>query len=246
MSGPLEGKVAVVTGGAGGIGFATTRRLAQDGAHVIVAERDPTQVEAAAKEIGAAGLPDAIGVMCDVSDEAQVAAVASDAVRRFGRLDIVVNNAGVMHFRPFAELTTDDWMLTLKVDLLGAFYFMREVFRRGQTAAIVNVASVHALRTSALVAPYATAKAALVALTRSASIEGKPLGIRVNAVLPGAIDTPMLWNNPNVQSGAEKIDRADVAAPEDIASVIAFLASDDARFITGEALVADGGRMARL
>jgi NAD(P)-dependent dehydrogenase (short-subunit alcohol dehydrogenase family) len=100
--------------------------------------------------------------------------------------------------------------------------------------------------TSPLVAPYAAAKAALLSLTRSASIEGKAKGIRVNAVLPGAIDTPMLWENPNVKSGAEKIDKKDVGRPEDIAAAIAFLASDEAAFIDGTGMRVDGGRLDRL
>jgi NAD(P)-dependent dehydrogenase (short-subunit alcohol dehydrogenase family) len=112
--------------------------------------------------------------------------------------------------------------------------------------AIVNVASIHAVETEPDVAPYAAAKAALVSLTRSAAIEGKPLGIRVNAVLPGAVDTPMLWANPNVKSGVERIDKADVGSPDDLAAAIAFLASDDAKFVQGAALVVDGGRLDRL
>jgi NAD(P)-dependent dehydrogenase (short-subunit alcohol dehydrogenase family) len=97
-----------------------------------------------------------------------------------------------------------------------------------------------------MVASYAAAKAALVSLTRSAAIEGKPKNIRVNAVLPGAIDTPMLWNNPNLKSGLETISKGDVGTPEDVADVIAFLASDDAAFVQGAAVRVDGGRLSRL
>ena len=113
-------------------------------------------------------------------------------------------------------------------------------------SSIVNVASVHAVETSPLVAPYAAAKAALLSFTRTSSIEGKPKGIRANAVLPGAIDTPMLWDNPNVKSGAEVIDKADVGKPEEVAAVIAFLASDEASFMTGASVNVDGGRLAKL
>ena len=113
-------------------------------------------------------------------------------------------------------------------------------------SAIVNVASIHALMTEPLVAPYAAAKAAVLSLTRSASIEGKAKGIRVNVILPGAIDTPMLWDNPNVKSGVEVIDKADVGAPEDIAAAIAFLLADEARFVDGTSLRVDGARLARL
>ena len=134
------------------------------------------------------------------------------------------------------------------VDLLGAAYFTRQAFLRmgAQGGAIVNVASVHAQRTTANVAPYAAAKAGLLSLTRSAAIEGRERGIRANAVLPGAIDTPMLWDNPNLASGAEVIDKRDVGLPDDIAAAVAFLAGDEARFVTGTTLAVDGGRLARL
>ena len=165
----------------------------------------------------------------------------------FGRLDVVVNTAGIMLFKPIEAFTDEDWLQVLGVDLLGAMRFIRQaLLHMGQGSAIVNAASVHAMMTSPLVAPYAAAKAAILSLTRSASIEGRAKGIRANAVLPGAIDTPMLWENPNVKSEAEKIDPADVGKPEDVAAAIAFLASDDARFITGEAMRVDGGRLDRL
>jgi len=105
---------------------------------------------------------------------------------------------------------------------------------------------VHAVETSPLVAPYAAAKAAMLSLTRTSAIEGKPKGIRANAVLPGAVDTPMLWDNPNIKSGAEVIDKADVGKPEEVAAVIAFLASDEASFMTGACVNVDGGRLAKL
>ena len=111
---------------------------------------------------------------------------------------------------------------------------------------IVNVASIHALETSPLVAPYAAAKAAMLSLTRSSTLEGKVKGIRTNVILPGAIDTPMLWENPNVKSGVEIIDKADVGRPEDVAAVIAYLASDDAAFVQGAEVRVDGGRLDRL
>ena len=110
----------------------------------------------------------------------------------------------------------------------------------------MNVSSIHAEGTTPLVSSYAAAKAAVVSLTRSSSIEGKAKGIRVNVILPGAVDTPMLWENPNVKSGQEKIDQADVGKPEDIAAAIAYLASNDAAFIQGSTLRVDGGRLDRL
>jgi len=238
----LQDKVVIVTGATGGIGLAVARRFAVEGAKVALADLDAAKAEDTAKAIGAA----AFGVRCDVSAEAEVEQVCRQVAERFGRLDVVVNCAGLMTFTPLGQLTGADWLKVLGVDLLGACYFTKQLIQRGQAGAIVNIASVHALETTANVAPYAAAKAALLSLTRSTAIEGKAQGLRANAILPGAIDTPMLWTNPNLKSGAETLDRADVGKPEDIAAAAAFLASDDAAFITGAALAVDGGRLAKL
>ena len=240
-------KIAIITGAASGIGLATAKRFAQEGARVVVADLDRDKAEAAANEVKQAGAPDAWASGCDVSCEDDVKATVAGAMSRYGRLDLVVNNAGLMVFKPLVELTGDDWRKVLAVDLIGAFFFTREAFLQMKPgSAIVNVSSIHAEETQPQVAPYAAAKAALLSLTRSASLEGKPKGIRVNAILPGAVDTPMLWNNPNVREGAENISREDVGKPEEIAAVIAFLASDDASFVQGAALRVDGGRLDRL
>lgn len=241
------GRVAIVTGSASGIGLATARRLGGEGGRVVIADLDGDKAEAAAEELRAAGAPDVWPTTCDVSREDQVVATVTGTLERFGRLDVVVNNAGLMIFKPLVEQTEEDWLKVLRVDLLGAFFFTKRAFRTMRAGgAIVNVSSIHAEATTPLVASYAAAKAALLSLTRSASLEGKPLGIRVNAILPGAVDTPMLWNNPNVESGAEEVDRAYVGSAEEVASAIAFLASDEASFIEGVSLRADGGRLDRL
>ncbi|MFN2596405.1 MAG: SDR family NAD(P)-dependent oxidoreductase [Pyrinomonadaceae bacterium] len=240
-------KVGIVTGAASGIGLATAKRLGSEGARVCIADLNEGKARAAADEVRAAGAPDAWAAACDVSKEDQVEATVAGALSRFGRLDVVVNNAGLMVFKPITETVGEDWVRVLSVDLLGAFYFTKQAFLRMTAGgAIVNVSSIHAEETEPLVAPYAAAKAALLSLTRSAALEGKPKGIRVNAILPGAVDTPMLWDNPNVRSGEEKINKADVGRPEDVASVIAYLASDDAAFVQGAAVRVDGGRLDRL
>jgi len=197
--------------------------------------------------VKAAGAPDAWGSACDVSQEAQVIVTVQGAIERFGRLDVIVNNAGLMIFKPLEEHTAEDWLKVLSVDLLGAFFFHKQAFLRMKAGgAIVNVSSVHALETTPHVASYAAAKAALLSLTRSAAIEGKLKGLRVNAVLPGAIDTPMLWDNPNIKAGLEAVNKADVGKPEDLAAVIAYLASDDAAFVQGASWNVDGGRLDQL
>ncbi len=240
-------KVSIVTGAASGIGLATAKRLGSEGARVVIADVDEEKSSAAAKAVKAAGAPDAWAARCDVSQEAQVEAAVKGALERFGRLDVLVNNAGLMVFKPLEEHSEDDWLRVLRVDLLGAFFFTKQAFLTMKPGGvIVNVSSIHAKETTPLVASYAAAKAALLSLTRSAAIEGKPKGIRVNAVLPGAVDTPMLWENPNVESGQETVKPAYVGQPEDIAATIAYLASDDAAFVQGAALRVDGGRLDRL
>jgi len=243
----FEGRVVVVTGGAGGIGRATVESFAHEGAHVVIADLDDGGAQKVADTLVKSNAPKSLAIKCDVSNEASVTQTVDAALSNFGRLDAVVNNAGLMVFKPIEELTSDDWIKVLHVDLLGAFYFTKQAFLKMRDGgAIVNVSSVHAIETSPLVAPYAAAKSALVSLTRTASIEGGPKKIRVNAVLPGAIDTPMLWENPNIKSGVEWIDKSRVGRPQDIADVILYLASDNARFVQGAMLLADGGRMTQL
>ena len=243
----FQNKAAIVTGGASGIGLAVAKRLASEGARIVLADYNQANLDAAVPQVQAAGAPEVWASLCNVAVEAQVEATVAETLARFGRLDVVVNNAGLMQFKALEELTGDDWLRILNVDLLGAFYFTKQAFLHMKPGgAIVNVASIHAIETSPLVAPYAAAKAAMLSLTRSSSLEGKAKGIRTNVILPGAIDTPMLWENPNVKSGIEVIDKADVGQPEDVAAIIAYLASDDAVFVQGAEVRVDGGRLSRL
>lgn len=243
----FQDKVAIVTGGASGIGLATAKRFGSDGARVVIADLHGTQAQAAAEEVKRAGAPDAVGIGCDVSNEADVTALTRTTMERWGHFDVVVNNAGLMIFKRLEDQTAEDWAKVLNVDLLGAFYFIKQSFlHMPRGGAIVNVSSIHAVETTPLVSAYAAAKAAVLSLTRSASLEGAAKGIRVNAVLPGAVDTPMLWKNPNVKSGLEHIDRGVLGKPEDLATVITFLASDEAEFVRGSSVIVDGGRLGKL
>ena len=244
----FDHRIGVVTGASGGIGKAVVRRLLEGGASVMLAGLHLDRLDAVAADLGREFDPARMATCaCDVAREDQVIAAVDATVARFGGWDLLVNNAGTMLFKKIEEQTEQDWRGILDVDLLGAFFFTKQAFlrmRRG--GAIVNVSSVHAVETEPLVAPYAAAKAALLSLTRSAALEGKAKGIRANAVLPGAVDTPMLWDNPNVRAGIEVIDKADVGAPEDLAAAIAFLLDDAARFVDGTSLRVDGARLARL
>jgi meso-butanediol dehydrogenase / (S,S)-butanediol dehydrogenase / diacetyl reductase len=240
-------KVALVTGGASGIGLATAKRFGSEGARVVIADLSEEKSRIAEKEVRAAGAPDVLVQTCNVAHEDQVIHCVDETLKKFGRMDIVVNNAGLMVFKAIEELDAEDFLCVLRVDLLGAFFFTKQAFLRMKNGGvIVNVSSIHARETQPLVCAYAAAKAALLSFTRSSALEGKSKGFRVNAILPGAVDTPMLWDNPNVKSGLEKIDRGEVGKPEDLAAAIAFLASDDAAFIEGAAVAVDGGRLGKL
>ena len=242
----MVSRSVIITGGLGGIGLATAHAFAAEGANILLVDARADEA-AATKSLIDAGAKQALSAVVDIADESAVADVVELACKEFGGIDVVVNVAGMMIYKPLAELHAADWRRLLDVNLIGAALLIGHAFRRmAPGGCVVNIASVHARRTSPLVAPYAAAKAGLVSLTRSAAIEGKPLGIRVNAILPGAIDTQMLRDSPNIRSGAEVIDPADLGHSEDIAALAAFLASDAARFITGEDIVADGGRMGRL
>ena len=243
----FHGRTAIVTGAASGIGLAIAERLASEGARLLIVDLDTAAIDKAVEAVRQAGTPDAAGAVCDVADEAAVQAAVQAAMERFGGVDVIVNNAGMMTFKALKDFDHADWLKVLAVDVMGAAHFTRQgLLHMKPGGAIVNVASVHAVMTTPNVAPYAAAKAALLSLTRSTAIEGKAQGVRANAVLPGAIDTPMLWSNPNLKSGAEKLDPKDIGKPENVAAAVAFLASSDAAFITGACLPVDGGRLAQL
>jgi meso-butanediol dehydrogenase/(S,S)-butanediol dehydrogenase/diacetyl reductase len=243
----FKNKTVIVTGGGGGIGLATARRFASEGAKIVLADINADILNKAQDELNTAGAEGVWISQCDVSNEQQVEATVTGAIKQFGSLDVIVNNAGLMIFKKLEEQTADDWHRILNVDLLGAFFFTKYAFLQMKNGgSIINISSIHAIETTPMVATYAAAKAALLSLTRSASIEGKVKGIRVNAILPGAIDTPMLWQNPNIKTGLEQVSKDSVGKPEDIAAVAAFLASDDAAFVQGAMIEVDGGRLNRL
>lgn len=238
----FSGKVCIVSGGGSGIGRATCLRFSKEGGDVCVVDLNPDAGNETVHQIEKQGRQ-AIFAPCDVSNPQQVEAAVNTAVTRWGRIDVVVNDAAMMTFSPLVQLTVEQWDRVLAVNLRSVFLFCKYAVPHMRAGgAIVNVSSVHAHETTRNVVPYASSKGGMEAFTRGFSEELAPLKIRINCVAPGAVNTPMLWNNPNIKSGAEKIEGA-VGEPDDIAAAICFLAAPEARFITGTTLVVDGGRL---
>jgi NAD(P)-dependent dehydrogenase (short-subunit alcohol dehydrogenase family) len=238
----FKDKVCLVTGGGSGIGKAACMRFAEEGGKVLVVDLDEQNGNAVVQEIKAAN-GDARFAKADVSDSSQVQTAIRAGVDKWDKIDVVVNGAAIMTFQPVAELPEEEWDKVLAVNLHSVFLFCKYTLPHMRDGgSFVNISSVHAHETTVNVAPYAASKGGMEAFTRGFSAEVASRKIRVNCVAPGAVNTPMLWNNPNVKSGIEKISGA-VGEPEDIAAAICFLASNDARFITGTTLVVDGGRL---
>jgi NAD(P)-dependent dehydrogenase (short-subunit alcohol dehydrogenase family) len=237
-------KVIIVTGGGSGIGRAACIRFAQEGGIVMVADRNPDRGSETVQTITDTG-GKAEFVQVDVADAGQVKACVDHVVRTYGKVDILINNAAVMTFTPIVDLDPADWDRLQAVNMRSVFLFCKYCLPHMKGGAIVNISSVHAHQTTPNVVPYAASKGALEAFTRGLSREVAPVQARVNAIAPGAVDTPMLWSNPNVQSGKEKIEGA-IARPEELAAAICFLASDDAAYVHGTTLAVDGGRLAAL
>ena len=235
-------KVCLVSGAGSGIGRAVARQLACEGGKVVVVDRNEQHGAAVSQEIAASGGA-AIFAKCDVGSSSDVRSAIHTALSTWNKIDVVVNDAAMMTFQPIVDLSEDDWDAVLNVNLRSVFLFCKySVPHMAPGGAIVNISSVHAHETTQNVVPYASSKGGMEAFTRGFSEEVASRKIRINCVAPGAVDTPMLWNNPNVKSGVEKVEGA-IGKPEDIASAVCFLASAEARFITGTTLVVDGGRL---
>ena len=238
----FSGKVGVVTGAGSGIGKAVALQLSREGGAVLVVDLNEEHGRQTVHDISAAG-GEARFTKCDVGDAAEVQAAVQEAVRRWQRIDVLVNDAAMMTFKPIIELSEAEWDSVQRVNIRAVFLFCKyAVPHMPPGGAIVNISSVHAHETTRNVVPYATSKGAMEAFTRGFSEEIAGKKLRINCVAPGAVDTPMLWNNPNIKSGVEQVKGA-IGKPEDIAAAVCFLAAPEARFITGTTLVVDGGRL---
>jgi len=247
----LEGKGALVTGGASGIGRETARRFAELGASVIVADVDADGGSEAVSEVQKCGA-EGLFVRCDVSDPLQVARLFDESASRFDRLDFAANNAGIGG--PWEQIQSyphEGWDRVLAVNLNGVFYCMQEEIRRmiGKGGSIVNVASIAGKRGLPNQAAYTASKHAVIGLTRVSAQEVARHDIRVNAVCPAYTDTPLIGpliagNTRRVEKMLERIPMRRFGKPHDIAEAIVLLCSDESSFVTGQAINLDGGMTA--
>lgn len=250
----LKNKVAVVTGGGTGIGEATASLLAECGAQVLICGRRQEVLDDAVKKIQSKG-GKIRAMRADAGEVKEIDAVLDSAYKTEGRLDILVNNAFSYRSGMLAEFSDEDWHACFRVSVDASFYGIRKAFALMQKnkpsgGSIINVSSVMALLSTPALAAYSSAKATLLALSRSAGLEGAAANIRVNAIVPGVVMTPsmeaVLPNEEAIRSTAATVPLGRIAEPEEIANAIVFLASPQSSYITATALVADGGKTAEM
>ena len=242
----LENQVAVVTGAGRGIGHAIAVRLASEGARVASVSRTEANAQRTAGEINASRADAAKAYSVDVADRAAVQTVGAQILEDFGRVDILVNNAGVTRDGLSMRMPVEDWDTVLNTNLKGAFNFAQALMRpmiKQRSGRIINISSVIGLIGNAGQANYAASKAGLIGLTKSLAREFASRGITVNAIAPGLIETDMtgVLSEEIRQSILQKIPLRKLGQPDDIAAAVAYLASAEARYITGQVLAVDGG-----
>jgi NAD(P)-dependent dehydrogenase (short-subunit alcohol dehydrogenase family) len=246
----LKGRVGVITGGASGIGLATALRFLSEGAAVVIADYNAATGEAALAKARRQGFEDVDFIRTDVAKEADVEAMIARAVDHYGGLDIVFNNAGITGaIGPLTETTAEDWDYTFSINVKGVFLGIKHAARvmraRGNGGVIINTSSIGGLSGDAGPLAYSAGKAAVINLTRAAAVELAPDRIRVNAICPGFIATPLAAGGPDTSTAerefAAKQPWPEAGVSDHVAGAALFLASDDATFVTGESLVVDGG-----
>ncbi|KRT71902.1 MAG: putative oxidoreductase, SDR family [Candidatus Rokubacteria bacterium CSP1-6] len=259
MGGRLDGRIVLITGAAGGIGAACARRLAAEGARLVLADLDGPAVERLAGELGQ------VAVQCDVTVRADIDRMVDTAYRRWGRLDVLFNNAGVIQGKPLLDLTEEDWDRLMSVNLRAVFFVLQAAARRmlrqdpipgsELRGKLIQTASIAAYRGGLpLTAHYAASKAGVVSITRTAAQALAPSKITSNCICPGVVDTPMWAKLDADWTALEGWERGEAwkrrtagiplgrpERPEDVAGLVAFLASADSDYLTGQAINIDGG-----
>jgi NAD(P)-dependent dehydrogenase (short-subunit alcohol dehydrogenase family) len=244
-----RGRVALVTGGAMGIGAAITRRLADDGFTVVVADLNMDAAEATAHEVAGHG-GEVVPMALDVGNAASIETLVDAIGTRFERCDVLVNNAGIAKTYPFETYPLDHWRAVMEINLTGPMLLAQRAVRhmiRRRWGRVINLASVAGIRASAGRTAYGTSKTAIIGLTRQMAIELACHGITANAIAPGPIETPMVakLHSPVARENyLRSVPMGRYGTPDEIAGVVAFLASDDASYITGQTLAVDGGFVA--
>lgn len=244
----MQDRVVIVSGGTSGIGKAIATRFVEEGARVAILGLDDVQGDAAQEYLRAVakkhGIAECFYRRTDVSDSIDVQSALAAVVERWHQVHVLVNNAAIMKTGALIDMIDADWDKTMAVNLRGPFLLSKySVPVMPPEGAIVNISSVHAIATDAHSAAYTASKGGLEAFTRALAIECFERKIRVNALRLGAVDTDMLWSNPSVQSGEEKVEPNQVASPGQIAELVLFLASQRSQFVSGAVLTADGGRL---
>jgi len=244
----LKGKIAVVTGGARGIGKAIAQTLAKEGANVILCDVDYKTAQSAVNEIQDQGFV-ASAVKMDVSCGKEVKKVFEDILNKFARVDILINNAGICYLTPLEDISEEEWDKVISVNLKGTFLCSQAVMQAmisQKWGKIVNIASLAGKVGGILVgAHYSASKAGIICLTKSFAKRMAPYGVNVNAVAPGPIKTEMtdVWSENEKEKFRKSIPLGDFGNPEDVAETVLFLVSDRARFITGEIIDVNGGAL---
>lgn len=241
----FESKVAIVTGGASGIGEATVRLFAAEGAKVVIADFSD-RGQTVSDELNSQGF-DTLFVKTDVTNEIDIMHMVDETVQQYGKLDILYANAGIANDGPADQLLSEHWKRTIDINLTGVFlsdkYAIKQMIAQGTGGAIVNCGSIHSHVGKAGVTAYASAKGGVKLLTQSLSLDYASQGIRVNAVCPGYIDTPLIEGRTEAvtQHLVALHPMGRLGQPEEVAKAVLFLASEDASFITGTTLLVDGG-----